>query len=155
MTNDLVDIVQNADLQEWQEIFVMLCTFASQEATEACTINFRRNATLTYLTAEHLERLVNIWIEELVEEERQLVSDDGLNGSQLSSRKKVTISHYLKLTPEDYHGSPGSALDFKVSYGHLLKAASTTPVLERTVPLPPAVLRAAPIASTGSSYATS
>ncbi|KAH8112011.1 hypothetical protein DFH11DRAFT_531144 [Phellopilus nigrolimitatus] len=28
VTEDLDDIVQNADLQEWQEIFVVLCTFA-------------------------------------------------------------------------------------------------------------------------------
>ncbi|KAG2049877.1 WD40 repeat-like protein [Suillus hirtellus] len=31
VTNDLSDIIQNADLREWQEIFVVLCTFASQE----------------------------------------------------------------------------------------------------------------------------
>ncbi|PCH44664.1 hypothetical protein WOLCODRAFT_26929 [Wolfiporia cocos MD-104 SS10] len=240
VTNDLADIVQNADLQEWQEIFVVLCTFASQEEfsglaeqlgqrlefqanvakaseaadAEARAIEFRRNATLTYLAAGRLERLVNIWIEELAEEERQLVSDDGLEGSRYTAHalalqtfiEKVTVFRqairyedldlaqkssdedaevrayklsglydryfeyadllsaqglvkeaveYLKLTPEDYHGSPGSALDFKVGRERLLKAASTTPVLERTAPLPAAASRAAPIASTGSSYATS
>src|SRR6201999_1409367 len=31
VTNDLSDIVQNADLKEWQEIFVVLCTFAKSD----------------------------------------------------------------------------------------------------------------------------
>ena len=28
VTEDMDNIVQNADLQEWQDIFVVLCTFA-------------------------------------------------------------------------------------------------------------------------------
>ncbi|KAI0062781.1 hypothetical protein BV25DRAFT_1991321 [Artomyces pyxidatus] len=102
VTNDLADIVQNADLQEWQEIFVVLCTFASQEEfpglveqlgsrlefqgsvakssqhTEAPEL--RKNATLTYLAAGRLERLVNIWIEELAEEEVHIVADESQHG---------------------------------------------------------------------------
>jgi protein transport protein SEC31 len=31
VTNDLADIVQNADLQDWQEIFVVLYTFAGAD----------------------------------------------------------------------------------------------------------------------------
>jgi protein transport protein SEC31 len=31
VTNDLGDVVQNADLQEWRDIFVVLCTFALEE----------------------------------------------------------------------------------------------------------------------------
>lgn len=31
VSNDLLDIVQNADLQKWQEIFFVLCTFASDD----------------------------------------------------------------------------------------------------------------------------
>ncbi|KAI0784083.1 hypothetical protein C8Q75DRAFT_781234 [Abortiporus biennis] len=101
VTNDLADIVQNADLQEWQEIFVVLCTFAGQEefsslaeqlgqrlefqSSVAKTVDIsdanvpaaelRNNATLTYLAAGKLERLVNIWIEELAEEEKALAAD--------------------------------------------------------------------------------
>ncbi|TFK70699.1 hypothetical protein BDN72DRAFT_794932 [Pluteus cervinus] len=102
VTNDLADIVQNADLQEWQEIFVVLCTFANQEEFPALaeqlgrrlefqfTIalesedpevsdqanEFRKNATLTYLAAARLERLVGIWSDELVEEEEAYVDDE-------------------------------------------------------------------------------
>jgi protein transport protein SEC31 len=102
VTNDLADIVQNADLQDWQEIFVVLCTFAradefgglaeqlgarlefqaslarSEHATEAPEL--RKNATLAYLAAGRLERLVNIWVEELAEEEKRVLADDTAPG---------------------------------------------------------------------------
>jgi protein transport protein SEC31 len=94
VTDDLSDIVQNADLQDWQDVFVVLCTFASADefsglteqlgqrlefqfslakasnASDAPTRahGFRKNATLTYLAAGHLERLLSIWINELAEE---------------------------------------------------------------------------------------
>jgi len=82
----LGNIVQNADLQEWREIFVVLCTFASQEefptlaeqlssrleyqSTVAKTSDdpnvkeegsaYKKNAMLTYLASSRLERLVDI-----------------------------------------------------------------------------------------------
>lgn len=105
VTNDLSDIVQNVDLKEWQECFVVLCTFASSEEfpnlveqlgtrlefqgslakssdpdTPWKARGFRKNATLTYLAAGRLERLVNIWIEELAEEERRILADESQSG---------------------------------------------------------------------------
>ncbi|KAI8971291.1 hypothetical protein BD414DRAFT_540468 [Trametes punicea] len=126
VTNDLDDIVQNADLQEWQEIFVVLCTFANQEEfsglaeqlgqrlefqsnivkssgapdAETKAADLRRNATLTYLAAGRLERLANIWTEELAEDEKRLVADqEHLDGSRYTAHvialqtfiEKVTI----------------------------------------------------------------
>lgn len=93
--NDLMDIVQNADLREWQEVFVILCTYATQEEFSTLTeqlglrLEFqgtlvktagaddaeskarllRKNATLCYLAAGNLEKLLNIWLEEMVEEQ--------------------------------------------------------------------------------------
>ncbi len=102
VTNDLADIVQNAELQDWQEIFVVLCTFGradefgglaeqlgarlefqaslarSERAAEAPEL--RKNATLAYLAAGRLERLVNIWVEELAEEEKRILADDTAPG---------------------------------------------------------------------------
>ncbi|KAH9988178.1 hypothetical protein BJV77DRAFT_1023322, partial [Russula vinacea] len=91
VTNDLADIVQNADLQDWQEIFVVLCTFAgadefgglaeqlgarleyqaslARSEQSAVASELRKNAMLAYLAAGRLERLINIWTEELAEEE--------------------------------------------------------------------------------------
>ncbi|KAF8521642.1 hypothetical protein JB92DRAFT_3141158 [Gautieria morchelliformis] len=98
VTNDLTDIVQNADLREWQEIFVVLCTFAKQEEFPALAeqlgqrlefqgnlikvsavddsaekaLEFRKHATLCYLAATKLEKLVNVWVDEMREEEESL-----------------------------------------------------------------------------------
>ena len=126
VSNDLSDIVQNADLQEWREIFVVLCTFAKDDEfpglaeqlgarlefqsvvsedeqydveDDEYANEFRRNATLTYLAAARLERLVNIWNEEMSEEEKiAVVSGDG-QGSRYSAHvhglqtfiEKVTV----------------------------------------------------------------
>lgn len=93
VSDDLTDVVQNADLAEWQEIFVVLCTFANQEefsglaeqlgdrlqyqsvvaAERTQVLEFRKNAVLCYLAAGKLERVVNIWIEEMKEDEDEAV----------------------------------------------------------------------------------
>ncbi|GJJ10681.1 hypothetical protein Clacol_004908 [Clathrus columnatus] len=96
VSDDLEDIVQNADLQEWQEIFVVLCTFSKKEEfsilmeqlgqrlefqgniirtseidddAEVKAKEFKKHATLCYLAAQKLEKVVNIWIEEMCQEE--------------------------------------------------------------------------------------
>lgn len=93
--NDLADIVQNADLKEWQVIFVILCTYAPPDEfatlveqlglrlefqgnlvktsgvdnAEGKAEHLRKHATLCYLAAGRLEKVVNIWVEEMAEEE--------------------------------------------------------------------------------------
>ena len=49
--------------------------------------DYRKNATLTYLAAGKLEKVVNIWIEEMTEEEHALllVQDSGSDRVSLSS----------------------------------------------------------------------
>ena len=118
--NDLSDIVQNADLQDWREIFVVLCTFASQDEFSTLTEQlgkrlenestlaegsdeqaelYRENATLTYLAAARLERLVSIWAEELVEEEKARVSNEKYqNGSSYSAHAHALQTFVEKVT---------------------------------------------------------
>ena len=211
VTNDLSDIVQNADLQEWQEIFVVLCSFATPDEFASLTeqlgarlefqshlltasdvddastkaLNLRKNATLTYLAAGKLERLVNIWVEELAQDEKRLTQDETWNGTRYATHasalqtfiEKVTVFRtavkyvdedlktnagpdseakayklstlydryfeyadllasqglvkeavgFLKLTPVDYHGIPGSNLDYKLGRERLTVASGTTP----------------------------
>ena len=99
--NDLQDIVQNAELSEWKEIFVVLCTFvpggdAGQEEFAGLVeelgrrlefqfaldkdsdehADLRKQATLTYLAAGRLERLVGIWVDEMVDEEKHLAATE-------------------------------------------------------------------------------
>ncbi|KAH7882294.1 transport protein [Phlebopus sp. FC_14] len=119
VTNDLADVVQNADLAEWAEVFVVLCTFASAEefgglaeqlgarlefqagalrseaegedGAEGAS-ELRKTATLTYLAAGRLERLVNIWIEELAEEENRRIQEETL----LDSSRYAAHAHALQ-----------------------------------------------------------
>ena len=211
VTNDLSDIVQNADLQEWQEIFVVLCSFATPDEFASLTeqlgerlefqshllktsdvhdastkaLKLRKNATLTYLAAGKLERLVNIWVEELAEDEKHLTEDETWNGTRYATHasalqtfiEKVTVFRtavkyadedlkastgsdseaksyklsalydryfeyadllasqglvkeaigFLNLTPVDYHGIPGSNLDYKLGRERLTVASGIAP----------------------------
>jgi protein transport protein SEC31 len=103
VTDDLSDVVQNADLAEWQEIFVVLCTFAGADdfptlaeqlgqrleyqfavlrgsATPASRLQsaeYRKNAVLCYLAAGKLEKVVSIWVDEMREEEDALATKVG------------------------------------------------------------------------------
>ncbi|CAG8512888.1 4039_t:CDS:2 [Diversispora eburnea] len=103
VSGDLSDIVFNADLSEWQEVLVVLCTFAKSEEfgglcnslgqrlekeykklTEPSSnmddkskgLSYRKNAVLCYLAAGNLENVVNIWITEQEEEESQEFKND-------------------------------------------------------------------------------
>jgi protein transport protein SEC31 len=89
---DLADVVRHADLREWREVFVVICTFAKdadfaslaemlgrrlEQASRAKVDGgkqIRRDAETTYLAAAKLERLVDIWAEELQEEEQELLA---------------------------------------------------------------------------------
>ncbi|PLW22742.1 hypothetical protein PCANC_01087 [Puccinia coronata f. sp. avenae] len=102
--DDLMDVVQNAELSEWQEIFVVLCTFAKKEefsnlveqlgqrleymshpptptespdqhSSSVSTAEFRKNAILCYLAAGKLEKVTSIWIEQMEEEEAALLKN--------------------------------------------------------------------------------
>lgn len=94
VTEDLADIVQNADLNEWRVIFAVLCTFAKDAEFnnladqlgqrlqyKAHTANdqtvsrtARQDAMLCYLAARKLEKVVSIWSEEMKEEEESVNS---------------------------------------------------------------------------------
>ncbi|KAF9439350.1 protein transport protein S31 [Entomortierella beljakovae] len=89
VTGDLEDVVRNADLADWQEIVVILCTFARpDEFGKLCESlgnrleqqwisnvqageqadQLRCNTVLCYLSAGNLERVVAIWIKEQEDE---------------------------------------------------------------------------------------
>lgn len=153
VTNDLSDIVQNADLQEWQEIFVVLCSFATSDEFASLTeqlgerlefqshllkgsdvddastkaLKLRKDATLTYLAAGKLERLVNIWVEELAEDEKRLTEDETWGGSRYATHasalqtfiEKVTVFRtavkYVDEDPKASAGADSEAKTYKLS----------------------------------------
>ncbi|GAA5998138.1 hypothetical protein JCM5350_005903, partial [Sporobolomyces pararoseus] len=107
--NDLSDIVQNADLADWIEVFVLLCTFAAQEEEFGSLVeqlgqrleyqfqlvrgspdpsqadDWRKNAILCYLAAGKLEKVVGVWVGQMKEEEEALKSRLGGTASASAS----------------------------------------------------------------------
>ncbi|KZV73883.1 hypothetical protein PENSPDRAFT_749733 [Peniophora sp. CONT] len=110
VTNDLADVVQNADLAEWTEIFVVLCTFARGDEFAGLAeqlgrrLEFagallpkekvaerdqaHRNAMLAYLAAGRLERLVALWTDELAADERSLL-ESGVAASAYAAHARA------------------------------------------------------------------
>ncbi|KAF8928264.1 protein transport protein S31 [Dissophora ornata] len=118
VTGDLEDVVRNADLADWQEIVVILCTFARpDEFGKLCEslgnrleeqwINkvqagehadqLRCNTVLCYLAAGNLERVVGIWIREQEEENALGAYDQSASEYERNARslqafiEKVTV----------------------------------------------------------------
>ncbi len=125
VSDDLSDVVQNADLGEWQEIFVVLCTFAKQDEFSNLTeqlgqrLEFqytvarnsdaaqakehRKNAVLCYLAAGKLEKVAGMWIDEMKEEELSLRSDTkgadaSHEGTLYSARAEALQTFMEKIT---------------------------------------------------------
>lgn len=125
VSDDLTDVVQNADLGEWQEIFVVLCTFSKQDEFSNLTeqlgqrLEFqyslarnsditqakehRKNAVLCYLAAGKLEKVAGMWIDEMKEEELALRSntknaDESHKGTLYSARAEALQTFMEKIT---------------------------------------------------------
>lgn len=87
---DLQDVVLHADLADWQELFVVLCTFAKSEDfyelsavlgerledMPSATAEDRKNAALCYLAAGRLEKVLAMWMDEMKDEESALQRGD-------------------------------------------------------------------------------
>ena len=93
---NLWDVVHNADLANWKEVMVALCSFADgKDFPDLCEAlgdrlerelglaegrkEARKQASFCYMAGSKLEKVVGIWIEELHEDEKaglEEVSDD-------------------------------------------------------------------------------
>lgn len=81
---NLWDVVYNADLANWKETMVTLCTYAdSSEFPDLCEAlgdrifeqGSRKDATFCYLVGFKLEKVIGIWVSELEENERAGVKE--------------------------------------------------------------------------------
>lgn len=110
---NLWDVVYNADLKDWKEVMVTLCTFASQdEFPDLCealgdrleetiseeTESYRKDASFCYLAGSKLEKVVVNWAQELKESEAESVETSaGDNSFSIHARslqdfiEKVTV----------------------------------------------------------------
>lgn len=102
-TKNLWDVVYNADLNNWKEAMVTLCTFADPaEFPDLCEalgdriyeLGTRKDACFCYLVGSKLEKVVGIWIAELEEDEKA-----GLKESQDDSTFSVharSLQHFIE-----------------------------------------------------------
>ncbi|KAJ1739647.1 protein transport protein S31 [Coemansia sp. RSA 990] len=70
-TGDLTDVVENADISEWDEALALLCTYAQgDQFSNLCEVLGRRleaasepdNAVLCYLASGNLDKVACLWI---------------------------------------------------------------------------------------------
>lgn len=122
VSDDLTDIVQNADLNEWQEVFVVICTFAKKTeefvslaeqlgqrlefqygmGDKKVAKTYRKNAVLCYLAAGKLEKVAGMWIDEMKEEEIAIrsgqVSGDSADVSLYSAHAEALQTFMEKIS---------------------------------------------------------
>ncbi|CAI6339171.1 unnamed protein product [Periconia digitata] len=87
--NNLWDVVYNADLKDWKEVMVTLCTFADEnDFPDLCEAlgdrleeaiseddSYRKDASFCYLAGSKLEKVVVNWAQELQESEAEGVEN--------------------------------------------------------------------------------
>lgn len=111
---NLWDMVYNADLENWKEVMATLCTFADQaEFPDLCdalgdrldeavkhgsrpTVH-RRDASFCFLAGSKLEKVVDIWIQELRESEKAGFQGDG-DDTSFSVHARALQSFIEKVT---------------------------------------------------------
>lgn len=110
---NLWDVVHNADLSNWKEVMAALCTFADEkEFPDLCDALgdrleeqvqetedkvARKDASFCFLAGSKLEKVVNIWVEELRENEQKGIETD-TNSSNFSIHVRALQGLIEKVT---------------------------------------------------------
>lgn len=166
-SKNLWDVVYNADLSNWKEAMVTLCTFAEPaEFPDLCEAlgdriyesGERKDASFCYLVGSKLEKVVDIWIAELQEAEQAGLSEETNDTSfSIHARalqkfiEKVTVfRHVSKFTDNEKQLSEGwklAALYNKYTeYADIVAAQGHLAVAQRYLDLLPANFPAAEVA---------
>ncbi|KAL4795217.1 hypothetical protein BDV19DRAFT_175097 [Aspergillus venezuelensis] len=110
---NLWDVVYNAELSNWKEVMVALCTFAEEkDFADLCDAlgdrleeqirstgdkSARKDASFCYLAGSKLEKVVSIWIEELSEGEQTAI-ETATDDSSFSIHVRALQSLIEKVT---------------------------------------------------------
>jgi protein transport protein SEC31 len=103
---NLWDVVYNADLADWKETMATLCTYADpKEFPDLCEAlgdrmqesGSRKDASFCYIVGSKLEKVVNIWIAEL-EEQEQAGLKTSSNDSSFSLHSRSLQNFIEKVT---------------------------------------------------------
>lgn len=166
VTRNLWDLVHNADLKDWKDVMVTLCTYANvKDFPDLCealgdrienTSQFqggdresRRNATFCFLAGSKLEKVIAIWVADLAETEAAGLQDK-TQGSSFSVHarsvqtfiEKTTVFRELTNYRDEDQNSNGtwklSALyDIYIEYADIAAAHGQLQVAQRYLDLLP------------------
>ena len=171
---NLWDLVHNADLDNWKEIIVTICTYANtsefQDLCEALgdrleeriTIDteneVRKNAALCFLAGSKLEKVVAIWLAELRQKEVTSTAQSSHgSGFSLYARllqnfiEKVTVFREVTQYKDKDRDAPSNwrlapLYEKYVEYADLASAHGQLQVAERYLDLLPSQYAAAEVA---------
>jgi protein transport protein SEC31 len=167
IAKNLWDVVYNADLANWKETMVSLCTFAEpSEFPDLCEAlgdrifesGSRKDASFCYLVGSKLEKVVDIWITELQEAEQaglQEASDDSNFSVHARSLQhfieKVTVfRHVTKFTDNEKNLTEGwklaSLYDKYTEYADIAAAHGQLAIAQKYLDLLPDSFPAADVA---------
>lgn len=100
IVKNLWDVVYNADLADWKETMVTLCTFADPaEFPDLCEAlgdriledDSRKDASFCYLVGSKLEKVVDIWVSEFEEAEKAGLSEGGDSAFSIHARSLLSF----------------------------------------------------------------
>lgn len=169
------DVVYNAELTNWKDIFASLCTYASaEEFPDLCEVlgerleeqakkssenkDIRKDALFCYLAGSKLERVVGIWLAELEENEASQSKDSSQDSSySIHARslgnfiEKITIFRRVTLYEDnDRQVTTGWKLaglyDKYMEYADLASAHGQLQIAEKYLDLLPEQYPAADVA---------
>ncbi|KXX77682.1 Protein transport protein SEC31 [Madurella mycetomatis] len=167
ITKNLWDIVYNADLANWKETMVSLCTFAEpSEFPDLCEAlgdrifetGSRKDASFCYLVGSKLEKVVDIWIAELQEAEQAGLKESSDDSSfSVHARalqhfiEKVTVfRHVTKFADSEKNLTEGWKLaplyDKYTEYADIAAAHGQLAIAQRYLDLLPTSFPAAEVA---------
>ncbi|KAK6465523.1 component of the COPII coat of ER-golgi vesicles [Scheffersomyces coipomensis] len=109
-SNNVTDIVSNADVSNWREIASSIASFTSDSYEYESKIaelgdrileqntskEQRDNAILCYLAGNAVDKIASIWLKELPEYETKILSADNKNISSPSEARFASLTNYAQ-----------------------------------------------------------
>ncbi|KAL1900879.1 protein transport protein S31 [Sporothrix stenoceras] len=175
ISEDLWDVVHNADLANWKEALATLCTFAKPtEFPNFCEglgdrvleAGSRKDASFCYLVGSKLEKVVGIWITELEEAEQAGVKDSTEDSSFAVHAKslqqfieKVTVfRHVTKFNDSEASFTSGwklaSLYDKYIEYADIVASTGLMNVAQKYLDLVPTTYESAELSRSRVKLAT-
>ncbi|KAI1381500.1 hypothetical protein F4677DRAFT_127774 [Hypoxylon crocopeplum] len=166
IVKNLWDVVYNADLADWKETMVTLCTFADPtEFPDLCEAlgdrifesGSRKDASFCYLVGSKLEKVVDIWVSELEEAEKAGLAEANDSTFSVHARtlqhfiEKVTVFRHVTKFRDTETGLPSgwklsSLYDKYIEYADIVAAHGQLEIAQKYLSLLPPKYAAADMA---------